>query len=136
MGIVTMVSIDQAAEETGSDPAEIRYLIDRRAIKAVQNLNRHVFIPTSDLKRLERLSGLHNLEGRPIHQSEAARKYDLRQPSISNWRRSGLIRTVGKEGNKVLINEADVALIKAAIEEIGLKPGQPMRYVLEQYKRE
>jgi hypothetical protein len=77
------------SEKTGVDTDEIRYLIERRAIKAVQNLNRHIMIPLSDLKRLERLSGLLGLEGQPIHQSEAARKYNLKQPSISNWRRSG-----------------------------------------------
>jgi DNA-binding transcriptional MerR regulator len=136
MGIATMVPIEVASEKTGVDTDEIRYLIERRAIKAVQNLNRHIMIPLSDLKRLERLSGLLGLEGQPIHQSEAARKYNLKQPSISNWRRSGLIRTVGKEGNRVLVNEADIALIRAAIDEIGLTPGQPMSYVMEQYRRD
>jgi DNA-binding transcriptional MerR regulator len=135
MSIPIMVPIERAAEQSGVEVDEIRYLIDREAIKAAKNLNSHIFIPESDIDRLERLSGLRGLEGNPIHQSEAARKYDLKQPSISNWRRSGLIRTVGKEGNRVLVNEADVALIKIAIEEIGLKPGQPLSYVLDKFKR-
>ncbi len=50
-----------------------------------------------------------HLRGNRLGISEAARKYGLQQRTVSNWVRRGIIRKVGQQGQKVLIDEADIA---------------------------
>ena len=50
-----------------------------------------------------------HLRGNKLGISEAARKYGLQQRTVSNWVRRGIIRKVGQQGQKVLIDEADIA---------------------------
>ncbi len=50
-----------------------------------------------------------HLKGVPIWISEAGRKYDILQVTISKWVKAGYIKTLGMNGNRVLVDEADVA---------------------------
>jgi len=50
-----------------------------------------------------------HLAGKPIHISEAAREYDIPQPTISRWVTYGIISQIGKEMNRILIDQADMA---------------------------
>jgi predicted site-specific integrase-resolvase len=49
------------------------------------------------------------LKGMTIWISEAARKYDIPNPTITRWVKAGIITTLGWDRNKRLINEQDVA---------------------------
>jgi hypothetical protein len=62
--------------------------------------------------------------------AEASRDYDIPVSSLSRWYRSGYTRKIGKDRNRVLLNEADVAFVKLVIESQDLKPGQSLGYVL------
>ena len=65
------------------------------------------------------------LDGQPIGIGEAARKYGLTAQSVSRWARAGYIRILGREGQKVLLNEADVAYVKAiAMRAGGVRQGK------------
>ena len=50
-----------------------------------------------------------NLRGTRIHIREAARKYNVPQTTINQWIRRGLITVLGKDKNKTLIDESDIA---------------------------
>jgi hypothetical protein len=49
------------------------------------------------------------LRGQTIGIAEAARKYGISHPTIIRWTRLGYIRKVGQEGQKILLDAADVA---------------------------
>lgn len=49
------------------------------------------------------------LRGTPISINEAGRKYKLNTSTITRWMQRGLIRQLGKDGRKTLLDEADVA---------------------------
>jgi len=49
------------------------------------------------------------LRGQPIHVSQAAREYDIPHPTISRWVKKGYIKTLGKDGNKLLLDWSYVA---------------------------
>ena len=50
-----------------------------------------------------------HLKGNPIWIREASRRYKVSPDTLSEWCRKGYIRKLGTDGNKVLIDEADVA---------------------------
>jgi predicted site-specific integrase-resolvase len=76
-------------------------------------------IPREDRPEYKRFS---DMDGSPIGIAEAARKYNIPQPTISRWVKKGFIRVLGRHGKqKVLINEIDVAY---CAEVYRLKAGQ------------
>lgn len=90
--------------------AELKSLIERGIIKVVKTSK----IPTRVEETPEYKKTAH-LAGKPIHISEAARKYKIPHPTISRYVTKGIIRTLGKDGNKVLLDESFVAYVKEVI---------------------
>ncbi len=136
MNVATMVTIDEAVKITGVSKDLLSRLIALGLLQKAQNLEGHILIPLDDVKRVERLLGdtqedIAEMEGRPIHLSRASRLYGIPSSSLSRWYRSGYIRRVGKEKNRVLLNEADVFFVKLVMEMRNLKPGQSLGYVLK-----
>ena len=135
MSIATMVPIERAAEERGARIEQIRALAALGALQAVKNLNGGILVSMDDLRRLEWLPDVDTLSGKPIHVSEASRKYDLRTGSLSRWAQAGHIDIVGHEGNRTLLDEADVVCIRMVIDTAGLRKGQSLKSVLERFTR-
>ncbi len=50
-----------------------------------------------------------HLKGSPIWAAEAERRYGVLQRTLINWVKSGFIKRLGSQGNRVLLDEADVA---------------------------
>ena len=50
-----------------------------------------------------------HLEGQIIGIAEAGRKYGVPHPTISRWVKKGFIRIKGQDGQKMLVDESDVA---------------------------
>ena len=65
-----------------------------------------------------------HLRGQEIWISEAARKYGVSQPTISKWVGRGYIRRLGREMNRVLLDEADVAYRVAVYHAQDGRPGR------------
>jgi hypothetical protein len=65
-----------------------------------------VTMPKSDLPEYQRVA---HLAGVSIHVREAARKYNIPFQTISRWVQRGLIKRLGMHGQKVMIDEADIA---------------------------
>lgn len=67
------------------------------------------------------------LSGKPINMSEAARKYGLTNPSISNMARRGQIKTLGRDPQDpraVLVDEGEIAYCAAVRRVVGVSPGR------------
>jgi len=67
------------------------------------------------------------LIGTGITQNQAALKYNLLPKTITNWRRRGLIATIGTpddDPTAILIDEADVAYCADCYHTMMTKPGQ------------
>ncbi len=127
---IQLVTLDDAAQRTGSIADKLKRLIDRGIIQGFQSPNGRVMLSEGELDKVISIENFKHLDGNPISISEAARRYDLHDRTIGRWAKAGHIRIMGHEKNKVLINEADIAYIKAVINLHGLKPGQALRYVL------
>jgi len=65
-------------------------------------------IPTSktEMPEYKRNSDLH---GKPISLSEAARKYGVPFTTLRQWKDKGLIRILGYDKNRLLVDEGEVA---------------------------
>jgi len=70
-----------------------------------------------------------HLEGVGIHVAAAARKYNIPHPTISRWAKQGYIRIIGREKNRLCLNEAQVAFLAALYSQ---NPGAGKR-VIEKY---
>lgn len=67
-----------------------------------------------------------HLEGIPISIGIASRKYNFAPISLSQWVKKGHIKKLGKDGQKVLLDEADVAYARKKADVKGLTPGQSL----------
>jgi hypothetical protein len=56
-----------------------------------------------EYKRFEKFQGV------AISIGQAARDYNIPQPTISGWKKRGLLKQVGVEKNRILIDKQDVA---------------------------
>lgn len=68
------------------------------------------------------------LRGQGVWISQAARKYGVSQQLLSKWTAKGYIAKVGSIGNKVLLDEADVAYCV----EVYSKRGGPGKWLFKQ----
>jgi predicted site-specific integrase-resolvase len=133
MALPMLTPLPDAATKIGMRQDSLEHLVNIGTVEAYTTPNGAIMIVMDDVnKHKVKLSDFAHLEGVPIHIAEAGRKYDLQFQSIARWRKAGYIRTLGREKNRILLNEADVAFIKAVIDEHGLKFGQSLGYVLRE----
>ncbi len=111
-----LLPIEAAARQWGLSVDELRQRAEAGMIK--------LYITTVDGRKIEMVEAPErplrkedlpeyqkhaHLRGVPTWISRAAREYGIPQPTISKWVRKGLIRILGRDGNKKLIDSADVA---------------------------
>ncbi len=77
-----------------------------------------------DQQQFPQRENFEHLSGQEIWISEAARKYGMTGATLYRWSRKGRIRRVGREGNRVLLDEADVAYCAAIYNERNGKRGR------------
>ncbi len=115
-----LLPIDEAARKYGLDLSRLHDLIERGKIRAAiiagetvvnEEEVRDEAIEQNNLSKedLPEYKKHAHLRGNPIWISEAARKYNLLAQTIWKWVKAGYIKQLGLNGNKVLIDEADVA---------------------------
>lgn len=109
--------IADAARKYGLDEARIRSLVESGTIKAAM-VNNTLVVQESEVQNegtplrkedLPEWKKHAHLKGTPIWISEAERKYGIANPTIWRWAKSGIIARLGMDGNKALIDEADMA---------------------------
>lgn len=103
-----------AAELINISVDDLNQLVRRGKIKAAK-FSGEILVKEDDvlstLAREERpeFKAVAHLIGVPINLREAGRKYGIPGPTISRWVKKGLIAKIGQNGQRVLLDEADVA---------------------------
>ena len=110
----TFISTAEAAHRLGVSEARVRRMIEAGTIKAVNvggdtvvgEASIRGLIPKEELPEYRKYT---NLKGMPIWISKAARQYDVTLSVMHRWVIRGYIARLGKDKNKILLNEQDVA---------------------------
>lgn len=116
----TYLTLQEATERYKISAEVLTQLVESGKIKGVR-LDGTIAVAEGDVREATKhqsqresiRASVAHLDGQPIGIGEAARKYELTAQSVSRWARAGYIRILGREGQKVLLNEADVAYAKA-----------------------
>jgi hypothetical protein len=109
------VTPEQAARQLDMDSDSILCLVDEGKLRAAVMTDGTIGISQQSLNELLPKESLpeyrenEELHGTPISINEAGRKYKLNTSTITRWMQRGLIRQIGKDGRKTLLDEADVA---------------------------
>jgi len=112
-----LLPLSQASKRSGLSEVKLRALAQAGKIKAailpdgeigVSEAAVIAMIPTPKENLPEYQKHAH-LKGTSIWLSEASRKYQIPQQTISRWVATGIIARMGLDGNRVLVDEADVA---------------------------
>jgi hypothetical protein len=109
------ISPDQAARQLEMDSDSIFQLVDEGRLHAAVMTDGTIGISQQSVNELLPKEALpeyrenEELRGTPISINEAGRKYKLNTSTITRWMQRGLIRQIGKDGRKTLLDEADVA---------------------------
>ena len=144
------LTVDEAARKYGLDLSRLHDLIERGKIRAgviagetivsgeevIEKLQREAEKAQRAAEKAQRAetSGLRkedlpeyrmhaDLKGKGIWIAKASREYGIPHPTILKWVRLGIIRVIGREANKVLIDEADIAYCSEIYKKFG-KPGR------------
>jgi hypothetical protein len=109
------ISLPDAAKKIHASIEDLRPLIEKGKIKAA-TINGEIFVDTLTLpeqilkkEELPEYKKFKKLRGVAISISEAARKYGIPHPTISRWRKKGLLKLVREEPNYIFVDEQDVA---------------------------
>ena len=116
----TLIPLSEAASKYGLDELRLRALVEKGKISA--GVVSGEMVVSEDEVRGEAIEqkGLRKedlpeyqihaqLRGNPIWIRKAEEKYGIPNPTIWRWMKAGIINYLGRVGNKVLIDEADVA---------------------------
>ncbi|MEJ5200586.1 MAG: hypothetical protein WHV66_00020 [Anaerolineales bacterium] len=115
-----LIPLSEAARKYGLDETRLRQLIEEGKIRAGVAMGevvvneeeiRNEAIQEKGLRKedLPEYQKHAHLRGNPIWIAKAARAYHIPHPTIVRWVKAGYIRQIGMNGNKVLVDEADVA---------------------------
>ncbi len=99
----------------GATIDDLRRLVDKGKIKGAE-INGEIYVNTLTLpeeilkkETATEYADFSKLAGVEISIGEAARKYKVPHQNISRWKKKGLISETGKDKNKILVSEQDVA---------------------------
>ena len=130
----TFLPLSEAARKYGMEEARLRTLIEKGKIRAgvvagemvvSEEEVRGEAIQEKGLRKedLPEYQKNAHLKGKGIWIAKASRDYGVPHPTILKWVRLGIIRVLGREANKVLIDEADIAYCSEIYKKFG-KPGR------------
>jgi hypothetical protein len=121
------ISLQEATQILDMTEVELRRLIEVDKIRAVILGEGEIAVNESDVRALvpspketlPEYQAVKHLKGVPIWLREAERKYGIGSFTLGEWLHKGFINRLGMDGNKVLVDEADVAYCKSVYERIG-----------------
>jgi len=116
----TFLPLSEAARKYGMEEARLRTLIEKGKIRAgvvagemvvSEEEVRGEAIQEKGLRKedLPEYQMYAHLKGNSIWISEASRQYRVPHQTVVRWVKAGYIKQLGVQGNKVLIDEADIA---------------------------
>ncbi len=101
--------LSEASRRYGISEEVLKRAIQSGTIEAIY-LDEEVAVAEGDVEKIViHEKEFDHLRGRPISISEASRRYKVPVSTISRWAQVGYIKRLGREGRKVLLDEADVA---------------------------
>lgn len=120
VALPTFLSISEAARKYGLDEARLQALVDEGKIRAGVAMGEVVINEEEVRNEAIQEKGLSkedlpeykkhiHLKGNPIWISEAARRYNIPAPTLTRWVKAGYIKRLRVDGNKIIVDEADVA---------------------------
>ncbi len=111
-----LLPLPEAARKYGLSQARLRSLVESGKIRAgviegkmvvsEEEVREQAIVRKEDLPEYKKHA---HLKGVPIWISEAERKYGVANPTISVWVKRGIIKVIGYDKNRKLIDEADMA---------------------------
>ena len=113
--IPTYIPIKDAAKKYGYALAELKRLAQSGKIKAVQLPDGDMVVSENSMNEKIRKEDLPEykkhakLSNEATWASKVTREYNISHPTIKRWIQLGFIKTMGKQGNKILLNAQDVA---------------------------
>ena len=137
MALPRYLTIDDATRRYRIPADQLRRLVAAGKIRAVQ-IGDQLAVCEDDMKNTlpkrrqdtPEWKALSHLEGHVIWVSEASRKYGVPHPTISGWIKRGWVRVVGKEKNRVLLNERDIAYLAQMYKRFGGRGRQLPDYAI------
>ncbi len=126
--IQRVLSLPVAAARMGISVRALTRLIRNGKMRAVQLPTGEMAVGETDVKRTTRKTDLQeyrqysHLSNERIGIGEAARKYEVATSTVHQWVQKGYIARVGQVGQKVLLNEQDVAYCVHIYREYGSHP--------------
>lgn len=109
------ITPEQAARQLGMDADSIYQWVDNGQLRAAVMTDGEIGISQYSVNQwlpkeaLPEYKENQDLRGTPISINEAGRKYKLNTSTLTRWMQRGLIRRLGKDGRRTLLDEADVA---------------------------
>lgn len=108
----TYLPISEAARKVHVSIENLNALAQLGKIKAIM-AHGEILLLESDVMSQQPRENFAHLEGQPIGIGEAARKYGVTQPTVSNWKNRGYLRVIRQVGQKIFVDESDVAYMAA-----------------------
>lgn len=115
--------LSEAARKIRMPEINLYQLVQVGKIKSVM-LHNEILLNESDVMAQQPRENFAHLAGHPIGIGEAGRKYGIAQQTISRWKDKGLIKVIGQEGQKIFIDEQDIAFMADWYKQ---KPGKGRR---------
>ena len=111
-----MISLKDAVKKVrGATIDDLRPLVEKGKIKGA-TINGEIYVnpltlPDEILKKenASEYADFNKLAGVEISIGDASRKYNIPHQNISRWKKKGLIVETGKDKNRILVSEQDVA---------------------------
>lgn len=123
-------TLQDAAEKYNIEPERLQELVDQGEVRSGM-LGDELIVLEDDVRtcvaeRDVTREQFKHLEGVEIGVNQAAIKYRFTGVTISDWVKRGKIRLIRQQGNRKLINEADVAYARALADIKGIRSGRPL----------
>ena len=115
MTLPTYIPLKDAVKKYGVSIRELRRLAESGKIAAATLPDGDVIVSEAEVRQPLKKEDLPeykkhaHLKGQGIGIAEAARKYSISFSTLQGWVSSGYIHRLGQTGQKVLIDEADIA---------------------------
>jgi hypothetical protein len=108
------VPLTKAAIMLNTSMSSLNRMIQSGKIKAVEiageiAVSENSLLSSMKKEDLPEYKKFAHLAGQAIWVSEASRKYDVAFQTIQRWSKKNLIKVLGKEKNRILLDEQDVA---------------------------